>query len=65
MSRKTYPTTIFTQILWLCAHTVLILQCKNKTTRILNIKIMDMFLMAVRFLGTVAEIKEKTHKIFG
>ena len=25
---------------------------------------MDMFLMAVRFLGTVAQIKEKTHKIF-
>ena len=26
---------------------------------------MDMFIMAVRLLGVMAEMKEKTHKIFG
>jgi len=26
---------------------------------------MDMFIIAVRILGVMAEIKEKTHKVFG
>ena len=30
-----------------------------------NKKIMDIFLMAVRFLGVMAEIKEKTTKVLG
>ena len=47
-----------------CPHSANFAPSKQKYNNIIISK-MDMFIMAVRLLGAVAEMKEKTHKIFG
>lgn len=49
----------------LCAHTAVPLHRQKKKETLKLYKDMDIFIMAVRILGVMAEIKEKTHKVFG
>ena len=65
MSNKHVENIKNTQIPWLCAHTALILHCQNLNINYKHQSIMDMFLLAVRFLGAMAELKEMTHKVLG